>query len=139
MIIKKELVVSNKNKDKLVGELREFKFRPFPKSKKAQEEGEAEPALDEEDEGLASDYDYLLGMSILSLTAEKVCLSFGMVNGFQRYLQVEKLLQERDKKEEELSELLKLSPQDIWMTDLDQFMLEWEVSVYRCPKRETLT
>jgi DNA topoisomerase-2 len=41
--------------------------------------------------------------------------------------QVDKLLAERDGKEHELSELLKLSPQDIWTTDLDKFMAEWKV------------
>ena len=72
MIITKELVVSNKRKVDLVAELRGLKFRPFLKSKKAKDEGEVEQTLEEEDEGLASDYDYLLGMAIWSLTAEKV-------------------------------------------------------------------
>ena len=72
MIIDKELVVSNKKKANIVAELRTLKFRPFPKSKKTREEGETETTLEEEDEGLASDYDYLLGMAIWSLTTEKV-------------------------------------------------------------------
>ena len=72
MIITKELVVSNKRKSVVVGELRDLKFRPFPKNKKALEAGETEAALEEEEEGLASDYDYLLGMAIWSLTAERV-------------------------------------------------------------------
>lgn len=70
MIITKELTVSNKRKTAIVAELRELKFKPIPKTKKQKEEGEA--ALEEEDEGQASDYDYLLGMAIWSLTAEKV-------------------------------------------------------------------
>ena len=74
MIINKELIVSNKKKANLVTELRALKFRAFPKSKKAREEGEVEQVLEEEDEGMASDYDYLLGMAIWSLTVEKVCL-----------------------------------------------------------------
>ena len=41
---------------------------------------------------------------------------------------MEKLLAERDGKEGELVELLKLSPQDIWNRDLDNFLAEWEVS-----------
>lgn len=41
---------------------------------------------------------------------------------------MEKLLNERDVKEAELVELLKLSPQDIWNRDLDNFLAEWEVS-----------
>jgi DNA topoisomerase-2 len=42
---------------------------------------------------------------------------------------VEKMLAERDVKEEELIALLKLSPQDIWNRDLDVFVSEWQVSV----------
>lgn len=75
MIIKKELVVSNKKKAALVEELRGLKFRPFPKTKKRENTGlelEGAAALEEEEESLASDYDYLLGMAIWSLTAEKV-------------------------------------------------------------------
>lgn len=108
MIVDKQLVVSGKKKAIVVAELRELKFRPFPKGKK-REDVEAEPALEEEDDGQASDYDYLLGMAIWSLTREKV----------------EKLLAERDGKENELIELLKLSPQDIWNRDLDNFLKEW--------------
>lgn len=76
MIISKDLVVSNKKKTALVAELRELKFTPFPKGKKAKEMGETEQVLEEEDEGMASDYDYLLGMAIWSLTAEKARQSF---------------------------------------------------------------
>ena len=101
--------VSNKKKDVVVAELRSLKFKPFPKGKK-RDDVEGEAALDEEDEGQASDYDYLLGMAIWSLTTEKV----------------NKLLAERNGKEEELVELLKLSPHDIWNTDLDNFLVEWE-------------
>ncbi|EIW70432.1 hypothetical protein TREMEDRAFT_43154 [Tremella mesenterica DSM 1558] len=109
MIISKELSVSNKKKAVLVAELRTLNFKPFPKGKK-KDEGEVEPNLEEEDEGQASDYDYLLGMAIWSLTAEKV----------------EKLLAERDGKEQELIELLKLSAQNLWDRDLDKFLSEWE-------------
>jgi DNA topoisomerase-2 len=70
MVITRELVVSNKKKVDIVAELRDLKFRPFPKGKKS--DVEAEPSMEEDDEGLASDYDYLLGMAIWSLTAEKV-------------------------------------------------------------------
>lgn len=71
MIIDKKLVVSNKRKTIVVAELRSLNFRPFPKVKRAQEEGETEPAVEDEDEGSDNDYDYLLGMAIWSLTAEK--------------------------------------------------------------------
>lgn len=70
MIIQKELVVSNRKKDAIVAELRQKEFRPFPKAKKGK--GETEVAEADEDEGANSDFDYLLGMAIWSLTTEKV-------------------------------------------------------------------
>jgi hypothetical protein len=39
-------------------------------------------------------------------------------------------LAERDVKENELIELLKLTPQTIWNNDLDAFLKEWEVSFH---------
>jgi DNA topoisomerase-2 len=123
MVITRELVVSNKKKVDIVAELRDLKFRPFPKGKKS--DVEAEPSMEEDDEGLASDYDYLLGMAIWSLTAEKV----GICGWCLSWRQVEKLLAERDVKEQELIELLKLSPQDLWNHDLDNFLAEWDVSL----------
>lgn len=81
MIVNKELVVSNRKKADIVEELRQKKFRPFPKVAKAKAAGETEDAEeganDEADEattgGTSTDYDYLLGMAIWSLTKEKVC------------------------------------------------------------------
>ncbi|KAG7531692.1 hypothetical protein FFLO_04202 [Filobasidium floriforme] len=109
MIVDKSLVVSNKKKSSLEEELRALKFKAFPKTKKAREAGEDEPFLEEEDEGKAGDFDYLLGMAIWSLTREKI----------------EKLIQERDQKEAELVTLLKLTPTDIWNNDLENFLIEW--------------
>ena len=74
MIVEKSLVVSNKKKSSLEEELRALKFKPFPKTKKAKEAGEDETFLEEDDEGKAGDYDYLLGMAIWSLTREKVSI-----------------------------------------------------------------
>nr|GAT45321.1 DNA topoisomerase II [Mycena chlorophos] len=83
MIVDGELVVSKRKKADIVVDLRKHKFRPFPKLKKAKEAGEDEPVLeqehesDDEDEARGppgttpSDYDYLLGMAIASLTKEK--------------------------------------------------------------------
>lgn len=115
MIIKKELSVSNKKKAVIVQELRDHDFRPFPKGgPKPVTAGESAPTLEEEeeeeDQGSDADYDYLLGMAIWNLTEEKV----------------KKLLEQRDAKEQELIELLKLTPQDIWSKDLDEFEAEWE-------------
>lgn len=75
MIIKKELVVSNKKKAVVVAELRELKFRPFPKGAARPASESAEALEEEEDLGSDSDYDYLLGMAIWNLTSERV--SFG--------------------------------------------------------------
>ena len=76
MIVDKELVVSRRKKMEIVAELRKKGFRAFPKIKKAKAAGETEEALNDEDEeedspNNTSDYDYLLGMPIFSLTHEK--------------------------------------------------------------------
>ena len=81
MIVDKELSVSNRRKADIVQELRKKQFRPFPKVAKAKAAGETEDVVEEEDEdnevanpaGNLSDFDYLLGMAIWSLTKEKVC------------------------------------------------------------------
>lgn len=131
MIIKKELVVSNKKKADLCAELRKLEFRPFPKVRKAKEAGEEEHAQDDEEEqpvGASSDYDYLLGMAIWSLTREKVRLShFLSRTTLRNVLQVERLLTEQAAKEEEWNLLLKKKPMELWNDDLDEFIKAWEV------------
>jgi DNA topoisomerase-2 len=77
MIVARQLSVSNRKKADIVQELRKLEFRPFPKVAKAKAAGETEEVVepDEDEEaatGAASDYDYLLGMPIYSLTKEKV-------------------------------------------------------------------
>ncbi len=100
MIISRQLIVSNRKRADIVAELREKDFRPFPKSGKAvvAAEPEDEDPVDEEDISADSDYDYLLNMAIYNLTKEKV----------------DKLLKERDGKEEELKTLIGRSPQNLW-------------------------
>lgn len=72
--------------------------------------------LEEEDESehkpenVYTQYDYLLGMSLWSLTRE-------------RY---EKLLNQRDEKESELNILLGKSAKDLWNEDLEVFVTAWE-------------
>ena len=79
MIVDKDLTVSNRKKIDIVNELRKKKFWPFPKVLKARAAGETEEVAEEEQEEGAgeSDYDYLLGMPIWSLTKEKVRLTIG--------------------------------------------------------------
>jgi DNA topoisomerase-2 len=81
MIVDKKLTVSNRKKVDIITELRSKQFKPFPKVSKAKAAGETEEVVDaEEDEaaltGASSDYDYLLGMPIWSLTMEKVFYRF---------------------------------------------------------------
>lgn len=61
-------------------------------------------------ENIYSHYDYLLGMSLWSLTHE-------------RY---QKLLQQKGEKEEELNTLLRKSAKDLWNEDLDEFLASWQ-------------
>ncbi|KKK13485.1 DNA topoisomerase 2 [Aspergillus rambellii] len=119
MIIDGELVVSKKKKQVLVLELKEKGFRPFPKvadavkageTEKVVEESEAEAVEDAEGtDDLSTAYDYLLGMAIWSLTQERV----------------EKLRRQIGEKELEVDVLIKLSKEDIWTKDLDEFINEW--------------
>ncbi|TIC47232.1 DNA topoisomerase II [Wallemia mellicola] len=114
MIIDRELIISNRKRKDIVDELRAKKFTPYPKQREKKRPGEVEIiGQDEEEEenvGGAGDYDYLLSMQISSLTVERM----------------EQLLKQRDSKEEELNNLAKLQPQDLWNVDLDKFMEEWE-------------
>lgn len=114
MIIDGTLVVSKKKKSVLVTELKEKGFKPFPKVVEAVKAGEDEPAAEEEEEldeseNLSSAYDYLLGMAIWSLTQERV----------------ERLRRQIGDKEMEIDALIKLSKEDIWKRDLDDFINEW--------------
>ncbi|KAJ3544854.1 hypothetical protein NM688_g5693 [Phlebia brevispora] len=121
MIVDKTLVVSGRKKADVVADLRKKDFRPFPKVKKAKDIVERDPTEEnpeeeeEEEEGAgAGDYDYLLNMSISSLTKEKI----------------EKLKQQAGDKEAELLRLLELTPIQMWNTDLDAFLAEWD-NAYR--------
>lgn len=86
MFIKGELKIMNRNLADIVRDLRKLKFRPFPKVAKAHiaadpdastvvsPEDLLEETDDEDAAGDLHDYDYLLEMSISTLTAAKVCL-----------------------------------------------------------------
>ncbi|KAK0257528.1 DNA topoisomerase 2 [Friedmanniomyces endolithicus] len=122
MIIDGQLTVSKKKKAVLVAELQKLGFTRFPKVVDAKKEGEFEAVVVEEggagggddDEDAettagASDYDYLLGMAIWSLTQERV----------------ERLMQQIGAKEQEIDVLTLKSPKDLWTTDLDELLEEW--------------
>lgn len=89
MIVKKELVVSNRKKADIMVELRKKEFMAIPKV--VNKKGGMEPTEDiaeedvevNEDEGTKrkgvvpnTEFDYLLGMPIWNLTQEKVDLFF---------------------------------------------------------------
>ncbi|KAL4065795.1 DNA topoisomerase, partial [Scleroderma yunnanense] len=117
MIVDKELAVSNRKKADIIADLRRLKFRPFPKAKKAKAVGETEEVnqdedAEAEDSAGSTDYDYLLGMAIWSLTKEKIV----------------KLLQQAADKEAELLALLERTPNSLWNEDLDNFLREWDKS-----------
>lgn len=138
LIIDKDLSVANKKRQQLVKDLRNLNFKRFNKNGKlvkeeplvpaeemAEEEEEEEAAGDisslnlgmvnpndgaeYKPETVYSQYDYLLGMAMWSLTRE-------------RY---DKLLKQRDEKQQELTNLLRLSAKDLWNHDLDDFLVGW--------------
>ena len=118
MIVDKQLHVSNRKKADIVADLRKHEFRAFPKNQSskavagetAEDEDEGEEEDNKNGESMA-DFDYLLGMPIWSLTKEKIA----------------KLRDQAGDKERELLKLLEKSPKDMWNTDLDVFLNEWEV------------
>ena len=115
MIIDGKLVVSKKKKLALIAELKAKNFKTFEKHVEAIKEGELAPIVEENDEAEenarigASGYDYLLGMPIWSLTQERV----------------EKLMRQIGEKEHEIDVLIKLTKEDLWKADLDEFIKEW--------------
>ncbi|KIY62781.1 type II DNA topoisomerase [Cylindrobasidium torrendii FP15055 ss-10] len=119
MIVNKELTVSGRKKAAIVVDLRKHEFRPFPKAKSKaaavvnDEDNDNDVEKEEEEEGSDTDFDYLLSMPIWNLTREKI----------------DKLLQQAGDKEAELMTLLKLTPKDIWNTDLDRFIELWDESL----------
>ncbi|KAE8162993.1 DNA topoisomerase [Aspergillus tamarii] len=116
-IIDGKLVVSKKKKNVLVQELKDRGYKAFPKVAEAVKAGEEQPVVEEEGdesdsqdtEVLSSAYDYLLGMAIWSLTQERV----------------EKLRRQIGDKEVEVDALIKMSKEEIWKRDLEEFIAEW--------------
>ncbi|CAK9439862.1 uncharacterized protein LODBEIA_P39620 [Lodderomyces beijingensis] len=138
MIIEKQLSVANRKKKELVQLLESHSFVKFTKDGKPVEQPVFVDEEDSEDEeiekagdvsalnlkevntnpegehrpdSLFSSYEYLLGMSLWSLT-------------FERY---QKLLQEKGKIQEQLEILIGKSETDLWRSDLDDFMAGYEL------------
>ncbi|KAL1901317.1 DNA topoisomerase 2 [Sporothrix stenoceras] len=115
-IMEGKLVVSKKKKAIVVQELRDRKYEAFPKDNgdaKTAKSKDDEDNVEEEDDdegGSARDFDYLLSMAIYSFTQERL----------------ERLKKQIDAKKEQYDELNSKSEKDLWCTDLDEFMKEWE-------------
>ncbi|KAK4226804.1 putative DNA topoisomerase 2 [Podospora fimiseda] len=113
-IIDNKLIVSKKKKAVLVQELRDREYEAFPpkddKKGKSTDEELNEEVEEDEVEQSARDYDYLLSMPIWSLTNERL----------------EKLKAQIAAKKAEHDELQQMSEKDLWVKDLDDFVVEWE-------------
>lgn len=104
MVIRGELIVSNRKKIDLLQDLRAKGFKSYHEIYSKQSAG-ATSSVGSEAGGA---FDYLLGMPIWSLTMERV----------------EKMKQESKHKTEELQNLEKLTIQDLWEQDLDAILAE---------------
>lgn len=119
MIIEGSLIVSKKKRTVLIEELRELKFAALPPMSRSSSnsteivEDDANADEDQDSAGTSKDYDYLLNMPIHSLTIEKV----------------ERLMNDKSKKEYDIDQLIKITPKELWSRDLDEFMVEWKAAL----------
>ncbi|KAG0580579.1 hypothetical protein KC19_4G184100 [Ceratodon purpureus] len=115
-VVKGEIIVNNRKRADLLSELQMKGFTPFPKKAKSSDPpvvgADAITEDTEEDEKVkgikVADYEYLLSMPIGSLTFERV----------------EQLRAERDKMEDDVEELKKATPKQLWEKDLDEFLVK---------------
>ncbi|GAA95892.1 uncharacterized protein L969DRAFT_82619 [Mixia osmundae IAM 14324] len=109
-IINKELVIANRKRAELVAELRAKSYQPFPRGKRVAVDVDEDDAANDALDLSAADYEYLFGLALSTLTAEKAA----------------KLLAQRDEKEAELNILLAKTPKMLWIEDLDALQLSWQ-------------
>ncbi|PWZ27342.1 DNA topoisomerase 2 [Zea mays] len=118
-VVDNEIIVNNRKRADLFLELRHKNFDPFPKKKK-KAEPTAVGAIEEEENVESpetavgvdpSDYEYLLSMSIGTLTLEKI----------------QELNAEKQKLVDDVVELMNTSPKSLWLKDLDAFEKELDV------------
>ncbi|KAI8592154.1 DNA topoisomerase [Geranomyces variabilis] len=116
-IIEGKLVVQNKKKSVLLQELHTRKYLAVVEGKKkASKNATDAPEDDAEEDDDASGatgggYDYLLKMPIWNLTMEKI----------------EQLIKKMEEKGGQIVDLSKKSIYDLWRTDLEAFLVEWDV------------
>ncbi|KAF9593284.1 hypothetical protein IFM89_021040 [Coptis chinensis] len=113
-VVRGEIIVSNRKRKDLLLELQQKGFTPFPKKIKNVEAALAGAVGDAEENednsviagstgGRDSDYDYLLSMSIGTLTLEKV----------------QELIASKDRLVEDIEEYKKVTSKSLWLKDLD--------------------
>ncbi|XP_038905935.1 DNA topoisomerase 2 [Benincasa hispida] len=116
-VVNEEIIVCNRRKVDLFHELQAKGFTPFPKKNKSvepevagasDEADEAEESPEVVKEARVSDYEYLLSLTIGTLTIEKV----------------QELCNERDKLKGEVDDLRKATPKALWLNDLDSLEKE---------------
>jgi DNA topoisomerase-2 len=126
-VIDGTFVIANRNRAQLIAALETAEYAKFrPPTRKPQTAGGAAAAnaADDDDEeetsraatGAERGYDYLLGMALWSLTAERV----------------KSLRAELAAKEAELNSLLHTPPKQLWLNDLDAFetaLASWEAEI----------
>ncbi|KAK9768521.1 DNA topoisomerase 2 [Basidiobolus ranarum] len=105
------LRVQNRKKAEILVELKEKGYRSVVKMKenRSDETQKDDMAIDSE----VTDYNYLLGMPIWSLTKEKI----------------DYFLEEITKKRHEIKILEEKTPTDLWESDLEDFIVEWQTSI----------
>ncbi|KAJ3288697.1 DNA topoisomerase 2 [Borealophlyctis nickersoniae] len=121
-IVDGELRVRNRKRADLDAELRRLKYDPFPKTKSLDEQ-QNNNEDDDDNETSAhnnTDYDYLLGMPIYSLTFEKI-------------IQLENQAQ---KKRDELRAVEVVPPNQLWRNDLEEFRQKWREFVDEANQKE---
>lgn len=109
-IISGKLVVQNRKKTDLI---RDLKAKGYDLNIKGRFVSPKDAALEEEERDVVNDgrgYEYLMSLSIWSLTMEKV----------------QALLKEKAAKEEEIKILIGQTIYQLWQADLDNFLVQWE-------------
>nr|CAD7571971.1 unnamed protein product [Timema californicum] len=122
-----ELVVENKKKKVMIAELKKRGYDVDPVrawklsqnkeealAEQQEQEAETSQTEEEEDKEITGQYDYLLGMTMWTLTLEKK----------------EELLRKRDEKLQELETLQAKTPSRLWDDDLNALLEEVSLSYY---------
>lgn len=108
-----------KSKVELVTELQRLNFKPVPTDVKSMKKRKLKPSgAEDHNENVqdgASDYDYLLGLTVWCMSQEHA----------------EQLHKQIAGEQSEIAELSKKSPEDLWEADLEDLAAEWNDELQR--------